>query len=205
MNRVITIGREFGSGGREIGVKLAERLGIPFYDKEIVTMAAEAGGLDEAFIEMNEEGGHRVNRRGGIRRASLASFKYQPSFSDGIFLHQCEAVKKLASEGPCVIVGRCSDYVLRFDGSIDVFIAASMPFKIARKRAMAPEKADFTDAQMEKWISDVNRSRCDYYEHYTGRKWGHIQNYHLCIFSDMVGIDGSVDTIMAYLNSVEDK
>ena len=205
MNRVITIGREFGSGGREIGVRLAERLGIPFYDKEIVTMAAEAGGLDEAFIEMNEEGGHRVNRKGGIKRASMASFAYKPSFSDGIFLHQSNAVKQLAAQGPCVIVGRCSDYVLRFDGSIDIFIAASMPFKIARKRAMAPEKADYTDAQMEKWINDVNRTRQDYYEHYTGRKWGHIQNYHLCVFSDMVGIDGSVETILAYINAVGDK
>ena len=200
MDRVITIGREFGSGGREIGIKLAETLNIPFYDKELITLAAEAGGLDSSFIENNEEGAHALNGR-APGRISLASFAYKPAFSDGIFYHQCDAIRSLAEKGPCVIVGRCADFVLKGE-SIDVFIAASMPFKIARKRAMAPEKADFTDQQMEKWIDEVNRARCRYYEHYTNQKWGNIQNYHLCVHSDLVGVDGAVHTIMAYLNAI---
>ena len=111
--KIITIGREFGSGGREIGIALAEKLDIPFYDKEIISLAAEAGGLEAAFIENNEEGSHRVSRKGGIRRISLASFAYHPSFSDSIFLHQCDAIKSITENGPCVIVGRCADFILK--------------------------------------------------------------------------------------------
>jgi len=133
---------------------------------------------------------------------SFASFKYQPTFADGIFMHQCQVIKELAGKGPCVIVGRCADFVLGED-SINVFIAASMPYKIARKRAMAPEKADYTDAQMAKYIDDVNKSRQQYYEHYSNRKWGNIQNYHLCVHSDLVGIDGSVNTILSYLAEIK--
>jgi len=195
MDKIITIGREFGSGGREIGLKLAERLGVPFYDKEIITLTAENSGLDESFVASNEEGNHLMTSGG---RMAFASFRYKPSFADGIFLHQCEVIKKLADEGPCVIVGRCSDYVLG-DRSVNVFIGASMPYKIARKRSMAPEKSDYSDEQMARYIDDVNRTRSQYYERNTGGQWGNIQNYHLCIHSDIVGIDGSIETIMTYL------
>jgi len=111
MNTVVTIGREFGSGGREIGIKLAETLGVPFYDKEIITLTAEYGGLDESFVASNEEGSNMVGTR-GLGRMNFASFRYKPDLADGIFLHQCEVIKQIADNGPCVIVGRCADYVL---------------------------------------------------------------------------------------------
>jgi len=201
MEKIITIGREFGSGGREIGLKLAEKLNIPFYDKEIITMTAQQGGLEEDFVANNEEGNHLIGNS-GIGRMSFASFKYKPSLADGIFLHQCDVIKKIADQGPCVIVGRCADYVLK-EKAISIFIAASMPYKIARKRAMAPEKADFDDNQMRKFIEDVDNTRRTYYEHYTNHVWGNIRNYHLCVHSDLVGIVGSVDTILAYINAAD--
>ena len=194
-NRVITIGREFGSGGREIGIKLSERLGIPFYDKELITLAAEAGGMDPKLIERNEEGAHRISDK-GRGRMSFFSFSYTPDFSDAIYLQQCKVIKDLAAQGPCVIVGRCADFVLRNEGSINVFIAASMPYKIARKRKVAIEKKDYTDEQMERYINDVNN-------HYTNQKWGNSGTYHLCVHSDLVDVDGAVETILTYLENVK--
>lgn len=200
-NHVITIGREFGSGGREIGIKLAERLGIPFYDKELITLAAESGGIDPKLIERNEEGAHRISDK-GRGRMSFFSFSYTPDFSDAIYLQQCRVIKELASKGPCVIVGRCADFVLKDEGSINVFIAASMPYKIARKRKVAVEKADFTDEQMERYIRDVNAARANYYNHYTNQKWGNSSTYHLCVHSDLVDVDGAVETILTYLQNI---
>lgn len=201
-NYVITIGREFGSGGREIGIKLAERLGIPFYDKEIITLAAEAGGIDPKLIERNEEGAFRMSDK-GKGRMQFFSFSYSPDFSDAIYLQQCKVIKDLAEKGPCVIVGRCSDHVLRNEGSINVFIAASMPYKIARKRKVAVEKSEFTDEQMARYINDMNTARANYYNHYTGGKWGNSGTYHLCVHSDLVGVDGAVETILTYLKHIQ--
>lgn len=201
-NYVITIGREFGSGGREIGIKLAERLGIPFYDKEIITLAAEAGGIDPKLIERNEEGAFRMSDK-GKGRMQFFSFSYSPDFSDAIYLQQCKVIKDLAEKGPCVIVGRCSDHVLRNEGSINVFIAASMPYKIARKRKVAVEKSEFTDEQMARYINDMNTARANYYNHYSGGKWGNSGTYHLCVHSDLVGVDGAVETILTYLKHIQ--
>ena len=202
MNQVITIGREFGSGGHEIGMKLAERLGIPCYDREIITMAAEEGGLDPKLIERNEEGAHRISEK-GKSRMPFFSLSYTPDFSDAIYLQQCKVIKDLAEKGPCVIVGRCADFVLRNEGSINVFIAASMPYKIKRKRLVAIEKKDYTDEQMARYITDMNNARANYYNHYTGGKWGNSGTYHLCVHSDLVDVDGAVETILTYLQNIK--
>ena len=201
-SHVITIGREFGSGGHEIGMKLAERLGVPFYDRELITLASEEGGLDPKLIERNEEGAHRISEK-GRSRMSFFSASYTPDFSDAIYLQQCKVIKDLAAKGPCVIVGRCADFVLRNEGSINIFIAASMPYKIRRKRRVAIEKADYTDEQMERYINDMNAARSNYYNHYTNQKWGNSSTYHLCVHSDLVDVDGAVETILAYLKNVK--
>lgn len=201
-SRVITIGREFGSGGHEIGMRLAERLGIPFYDRELITLASEQGGLDPKLIERNEEGAHRISEK-GRSRMPFFSLSYTPDFSDAIYLQQCKVIKDLAAKGPCVIVGRCADFVLRNEGSINVFIAASMPYKIARKRKVAVEKAGYTDEQMERYINDMNTARANYYNHYTNGKWGNSSTYHLCVHSDLVDVDGAVETILAYLENIK--
>lgn len=202
MNKVITIGREFGSGGREIGIKLAEKLGVKFYDKELISLAAEDGSLDASFVEKHEEQSPSIIS-GGFGRATFASFEYRPSLTDTIFFKQCDVMKKIAAEGPCVIVGRCADYVLRDFDRVDVFVSSSMESKIARKRPMAPEKADYTDAEMEKWIAQINKGRRKYYEHYTGNRWGNIENYDLCLKTDEIGVDGAVEVILAFINGLK--
>ncbi len=148
--KIITIGREFGSGGHEIGMKLAEMLGIPFYDKEILKKVAEKGNLHEGFLESHEEKAPQFLAT-SLERTMIDTY-YQPSLSDTIFLEQSKVIKEIAEEGPCVIVGRCADYVLREMDTFNVFVCASMAHKISRKHAVAPEKADYTDAQMEKYI-----------------------------------------------------
>ena len=193
-NKVITIGREFGSGGREVGVKLAERLGIPFYDKEIITLAAEQGGLNEKFIAANEEKAPNAGV-GGLSRISFASFSFQPTFSDTIFIAQCDVIRQLAAQGPCVIVGRCAEYVLKED-AFKCFICGTMPYKMARKRAMAPEKADYTYEEMAKYMNDIDKQRKKYHEHYTDLEWKDASNYDLCINTDLIGCDGAVDLIL---------
>lgn len=197
--RVITIGREFGSGGREIGIKLSKRLSIPFYDKELLKLTSEEGRFDEKFLAANEEKAP-ILASPSLGRIALSSF-YQPSLSDTIFLEQSKIIKEIAQRGPCVIVGRCADYVLKDEGSLDVFICAGMPYKIKRKRLVAPEKQAFSDEEMEKYIRDVDKQRTKYYEHYTGRHWGHVGNYHLCLFVDHIGSDGAVETIITYLEN----
>ncbi len=195
--RVITIGREFGSGGREIGVELARRLDIPFYDKELLKLASEESGLAEVFLEANEEKTPGL-LGSSLSRAALSAF-YQPTLSDTIFLEQSKVIRMLAAKGPCVIVGRCSDYVLRDQDSADIFVTASMEFRIRRHRDMGREGADGSDEAIEKYIREADKQRRKYYEHYTGRNWGRVENYHLCLFTDKVGVQGAVETILTYL------
>jgi len=200
--RVITIAREFGSGGREIGLKLSEALDIPFYDKNLLKAVAEAGGMHEDFIAENEERSPLVAAP-LFGRNMLATY-YQPSFSDTIFIEQAKLIKSLAEKGPCVIVGRCADYILRDDPDvIKVFISASMEFKISRKHLVAPEKENFSDEEMEKYIKDVSKQRVRYYEHYTGMKKGMAPNFDLCIRTDKVGTDGAVKLILDYLENLK--
>lgn len=194
--RVITIGREFGSGGREIGMKLARRLDIPFYDKELLKLASKEGNLDEQFMANNEEKAPSLSAPSLGR--GISAF-YQPSLSDTIFIEQSKIIRQLAREGPCVIVGRCADYVLKDEGSCDVFISGGMSYRIQRKRSVDPTRAGLSDEEMEKHIRDVDKQRMRYYEYYTGRRWGRVSNYHLCLYVDPVGQEGIVETILEYM------
>ena len=199
---VITIDREFGSGGRDIGIKLAQHFEIPFYDKELTRLASEHGGLDEEFMAENEERAPIVSTT-AFARKGLSIF-YQPSLSDTIFLDQSKIIREMAAKGPCVIVGRAADYVLRDMGTVDVFISAGIEYKKARRRKRdAPNERDFNDEQLEKYIRDINKQRQKYYEHYTGRRWGMIGNYHLCIWVDDIGPDGAVEVILKYIEHLD--
>jgi len=196
--KVITIGREFGSGGREIGVELAKRLDIPFYDKELLKLASEGSGLDETFLESNEERAPGLAAP-SLSRAALSAF-YQPTLSDTIFLEQSKIIRSLAAKGPCVIVGRCSDYVLRDMGSADFFISASLAYRIQRYRDKGLADPSESDESIEKYIREADKQRRKYYEYYTGRYWARVENYHLCLLTDRVGIEGAVQTILTYLD-----
>ena len=197
--RIIAIGREFGSGGREVGKLLAAELGIPFYDKELLKRVAEVGDFHEKFLETHEETAPTI-AISSFDRNMMDSF-YQPSFSDSIFVEQANVIRDIADEGPCVIVGRCADYILRDRNILTVFMHADMAYKISRKHAVAPEKADYTDEEMEKYIKKVEKARRKYYEHYTGQKWGQADHYDLCLNTGKLGTEGALKVIMAYLES----
>ena len=192
MNRVITIAREYGSGGREVGVRLSERLSLPFYDKELLKLVAEKGDLHEEFLEANEERPPQFLAP-SFGRTMLETF-YQPSFSDTIFFFHSRIIKSISENGPCIIVGRCADYILK-ERALKVYVYADMAFKIAHKHLVAPEKEGYSDEEMVKYIKSVEKERAKYYEHYTGYKKGMASNYDLCIRTDLVGIDGAVDLI----------
>lgn len=197
MDKVITISREFGSGGRELGIKLAESLGIPFYDKELIFMAAEESDMAEDAVLHYDE--HLPFIEEPLDRQFYSPFSsvYQVPMSDQIFLAQSRVIRKLAEKGPCVIVGRCADMVL--EDSINLFLYARMKQRIKRMNSLetgvAPEK-------MEGRIREVDRKRKDYYQYYTGNEWGKAQNYHLCLESGLVGVEGCLKAVLAYLESL---
>lgn len=196
MDKVITVSREFGSGGRELGVKLAHILGIPFYDKELISMAADDINIaEEAFRRYDEH----VVVEDPLDRNFYHPFSdiYQVPMSDQIFVAQSNVIRRLASHGPCIIVGRCADMVL--EDSINIFVYAKMKNRIRRMMELEPGS---DEKEMERRIRQVDRKRKDYYQYYTGNTWGKAQNYHLCVDSGLVGVDGCLRAVTAYLGEL---
>ncbi len=182
---VITIGREYGSGGRMIGEKLAQKLGIPFYDKELIMMAAKKSGLSEEYIRRTEQ----------VKSASFLYSLYMTSqvlpMSDQIFLVQSNIIKDLAQKGPCVIVGRCGDYVLRDNPNcMNVFIHAPMEDRVRRAREEYGENA----ANMEDFVRKQDKKRASYYNYFSQNKWGNSKHYHLSISSSF-GMEKTVQIL----------
>lgn len=194
MNRTLTISREYGSGGRELGVRLARKLRIPFYDKEIITMAAEDINLPEEALHAYDEVLPEDNEYVSIDPFSSI---YQLPMSDEIFFAQSKAIKKLANQGPCVIVGRCADMIL--DDSIDLFVYADMKKRVERLLKLEPE---LSREEIEDQIRQVDNKRKEYYQYYTGNIWGRAQNYHLCLNSGENGIKSCINAVAAYLESL---
>lgn len=195
MDKVITISREFGSGGRELGVKLADRLGIPFYDKELISMAADDINIaEEAFQHYDEH----IVVYDPLDRQYYHAFSdvYQIPMSDQIFVAQSNVIRRLASHGPCIIVGRCADMILT--DSLNLFIYANMKNRIKRMLELESE-ADSDGREMERRIREVDRKRKEYYQYYTGNTWGRAQNYHLCLDSGPVGVEGCLRAVLAYM------
>lgn len=197
---VITIGRSFGSGGHEIGARLAKKLGIAFYDKELLTLAAEKTGCCEDFVKHNDE------RTPGFFARSVVFTKghgyAHPTNEDMIFVHQSQIIKELAEKESCVIVGRCADFILRdCDGVVNLFIYAPLEERIKRKLALSDDPK-ITEAKVRKEISAVDKQREKYYNFYTGARWGNSFNYNLCIDTSLVGVDGAVDMIIDFLNKM---
>ena len=181
----ITIGREYGSGGRLIGRQLAQELGIAFYDRELIVMAARESGFDEEFVRQMEQK-RTINFIG-----NLYLIGYELPVSEQIFLAQSKVIQKVAEEGSCVIVGRCADYVLRDKPNcIRVFIHAPIEERIKRVREVYGED----HPNLEDFIRKQDKNRAAYYNYYTHNKWGRAQNYHLCLDSS-IGIDASVRMI----------
>jgi len=185
---IVTIGREFGSGGREIGLKLSEKLGIPFYDKELILHTAEKTNLEESIIEKYDE------------QHSFPAFSssnifdiYQMPMSDRIYIAQADVIRDIAAKESCIIVGRCADFILDDNPNVfKVFITAPMKDKVERKRPILEGKKD---SEIENHIAKIDKKRAKYYTYYTDRTWGKASTYNLCIDSSILGIDGTVELI----------
>lgn len=201
---VITIGREYGSGGHEIAKRLAKKLDIPFYDKEIAHLVSEKGDLAEKYLLKNEEKAPSYWDFAIPSQNVLSTYYYQ-SVSQTIFLEQAEMIKELAKKGACIIVGRAADYVLRTIGSINVFIYASLDSRINRKIELLKENENktFEAGEMKKLVKSVDKKRSKYYKYYTSQNWGEKENYDICINTDKFGIDGAVEAIAALLENFE--
>lgn len=195
MDKVITISREFGSGGRELGVKLADKLGIPFYDKELISMAADDINIAEDAFQHYDE---HIVVHDPLDRQFYHAFSevYQIPMSDQIFVAQSNVIRRLASYGPCIIVGRCADMILT--DSLNLFIYAKMKDRIRRMLELESE-AESDGKEMERRIREVDRKRKEYYQYYTGNTWGRAHNYHLCLDSGPVGVEGCLRAVLAYL------
>ena len=197
---VVTIARQFGSGGRAIGKALAEQLKIPFYDKELINLAAKESGVNpEIFEKYDEKAGNSLLYSLSMGAAATINSEYgispQVTLNDRVFLLQHEMIRKVAAE-PCVIVGRCADYVLadRPD-CFKFFVYASMEKRIRYAvdiHQVQPEKAKSV-------INKMDKSRANYYNYYASGKWGDPVNYHLCINSGELGVSRSVELIRYYL------
>lgn len=200
MNKVITIGRQYGSGGREIGKKLAQHYEIPFYDNELITRAAkESGFAEEAFEKAEDKATHSLlySLAMGINVYGNQDFGFAGlSLDDRIFLAQSDVIRKVAQEGPCVIVGRCADYVLReYANVVNLFISASMDFRLQR----AIHEYRIEESKAADFILKNDKRRGNYYSYHVGEKWTNLTNYDLVIRSDIGGIDRAVETICNYL------
>ena len=195
-NTIITIGRQFGSAGREIGYQVAKDLDIKLYDKEMLDRAAKESGICQELFETHDE------KPTNSFLYSLVMDTYSLGYSSGsytdmpinhkVFLAQFDAIKKIADEGPCILVGRCADYALEeYDNVLSVFIHADLDSRIRRIARIY----DLTDAKAKDMIVKTDKKRASYYNYYTSRKWGDLKSYDMTIDSSILGIDGTVELI----------
>ena len=190
MNKVIPISREFGSGGRELGMLIAQRLQIPFYDKELISLAAQDNTLSAEVIEQYEE--HLQLNTLWSAGQNLLPF-YQQPITDQIYFRQCETIRNLAAKGSCVIVGRCADKVL--EEALHIFVYADQRARVERKiQQGVPGSA----REVEHHIKEIDKKRRHYYEHYTDVKWGDIKNYHLCINTTHNSLESCADAVAVF-------
>ena len=205
MDTVITIGRQNGSGGREIGEKLAKALSIEFYDKELLKRAAKESGICPELFENNDEkptSSFLYNLVSDPYSFGVSSPYVEMPLSHKVFLAQFDTIKAIAKEGPCVIVGRCADYALsEFDNTLSVFISAPLEDRVERLKSRHPEVKD--EEKLKDIIIKADKSRANYYNYYSSKKWGRAYTYDLCINSSVLGIDGTVDFIKSYVEKYE--
>ena len=193
MKRVITISREFGSGGRSIGRMVAEKLGYAFYDRELVLEVAKRSGFSPEFIE---ESGEYASTRHSLLFSLATANQFSVnglSVTDRLYLEQSKIIEELAEKGGCVIVGRCADYILRNRAdALHVFIHADLESRAER----IVERYGESDKAPEKRLTEKDQKRKVYYRNYTGRNWGQAQNYDLCLNSSALGLEACAEMIV---------
>lgn len=203
-NTIITIGRQFGSAGREIGYKVADYFGIKLYDREMLARAAKESGICEEIFESHDE------KPTNSFLYSLVMDTYSMGYSGSayadmpinhkVFLAQFDAIKKIADEGPCILVGRCADYALEsYDNVVSVFIHADLDARIRRIARIH----DITDAKAKDMIIKTDKRRSSYYNYYSNKKWSSSESYELCLNSSKLGVEGTAKVIEQYVTLKE--
>lgn len=198
-NYVITIAREYGSGGKTIGRMLADELKIKYYDKDLIKLASEESGIDERFFNLVDEKLKGSSfKRGGVYKGQVLSPEHDDFVSDdNLFNLQAKVIKNLAYNGPCVIVGRCADYILREKSNvIKVFVFASRQASIKN----IVDMYGVSQKEAALIIEKTNKARSDYYKYYTGASWEDARNYDLCLDSSRLGFDKCMDIIKSYID-----
>ena len=200
MNTIITIGRQFGSGGREVGEKLAEKLGYAFYDNHLIAMAAEKSGMSHAALTDANEKAANPWLYAAMSQTGQTSFGLNISTNDALFTVQAQIIRDIAKSENAVIVGRCSDYILKDEEVklLNVYIYAPTEARI--KRVLERENVS-TEQQALQMMKRHDKQRKLYYDFYTDRKWAAHENYHLTLNSDRFGIDGTADIIAAAVSA----
>ena len=201
-NLIITIGRQSGSGGKEIGQKVAEKLGVKCYDKELLALAAKESGLCEELFQSHDEKPTKSFLYSLVMDSY--SFGYTSSgymdmpINHKIGLAQFEAIKALADRDPCVIVGRCADYALEnYPNRVSIFVTGDDKAKIKR----LAERNNVTEAKAKEIMMKTDKERSSYYNYYSSKKWGDVRSYDLCVNSSVLGIEGTVDLIIYFANA----
>ena len=195
-NKIITISREYGSGGRTVGELVAKKLGIPFYDKEVVNAVAEECGFSHDFIE-------EIGEYASVTNSFLFSIAVSSrlegttnmmSAADQLYACQAKFIREMVEKGPCVIVGRCADYILKDTPNVlHAFVYADMDF---RAKYMA-ENYNKSEHAVQKWLKERDNRRKVYCKHYTGRNWGDMHNYDICLNTGIMGIEKAADLLAA--------
>ncbi len=181
MNKVITISRQFGSGGREFARRLADKLGFAYYDSEIITELAKRTNLAEEYI-------NSLNEKNPVPLMPITvGHTFSPVFSTGLelqtnlFIEQSNLLKELAGKSDCVIVGRCADYILKDFSPVRIRLYAGLDSRIERCRKRADKSEEYTDREIKQKINEIDKARAKYYQFYTGKKWDDPLNYDFLI------------------------
>lgn len=199
-NLIITVSRQYGSGGREIGRKLAQRLGIPYYDKELISLAAQRSGYSPALFEEADQSAGNSMIFSLMRAGSMAG-SYELPLHDKIYLIQSGVIQQVAKKGSCVIVGRCADYVLQDKfPCVNIFIHSSLPRRMDRGVKVYGISPDTVQSVLLR----TDKRREAYYNYYTGRKFGDARNYTLTLDSLGVGIENAVRVLADYVEHWEE-
>lgn len=187
MSKIITISRQYGSGGSEIGKKISKILDIPYYDKTIIDVTAKESGFDPSYIERVEQS----TTTSFLYNLAMNGMYMQP-LTDQLFAAEAKVIKALADKGPCVIVGRCADYILReYYNSFNVFVYSSDKFRISR----ITEYDGLTEQEASDIIKQKDKARRRHYKYYTERNWGDASNYDICVNTQSCGIEASAEII----------
>ena len=202
MNTIITIGRQFGSGGKEVGIRVAKELNIPCYDKELLRAAAKQSGLSEKIFENFDE-----RPKSLLYSIAMDSYMFSipgagvgDSLEQQVYLATFDTIRKIAQEGPCVIIGRCADYALAdFPSRLSLFLYAPLADRmdrVSKRQNISAEKA-------RALIHRTDRRRASYYEYYSSQRWGAVESYDYCVNTSYLGLGGTVELIRAIVDHRE--